>query len=46
MHAILTGAAKIAKVCVWAERSLKGEIETAEGRKAFGGKADFLVGVS
>lgn len=44
MHSILTGTAKIAKVCIWAERSLKGELETAEGRKTFSGKADFLVG--
>lgn len=45
MHAILTGSAKIAKVCVWAEKNFKGEIETAEGRRVFNGKADFVAGI-
>lgn len=44
VHAILTGSATIAKVCVWAEKKLVGEVETTDGRKLLSGKADFLVG--
>lgn len=44
MHSILTGSATIANVCIWAEKKLKGTIETCEGTKTFSGNADFLAG--